>query len=267
MSPREGIPAREGRLGSGGTGGIPLDACGMREEADEGSLRGDEEEDGSRRGEEVDGSGARCVERPMREVEGEAAGSALGREWSPLGDSPPLATFVGDLLALLIDPFPIFVGDSLPTLLGDSPAIFLGDSPGPLLGDPLSTLPSKSPVALVGDAGTAVLAFHRGNFLAGESAAARSGGDTRARTGVFGVAGAAFGILDPDAGAMQMYEECEALLAVLEIDLSVSTGLPLTRPGTALTMRACEVEKEPLAYEDVRPYADLGPWKEREGRK
>ena len=66
---------------------------------------------------------------------------------------------------------------------------------------------------------------------------------------------------------MQMYEECEALLAVLEIDLSVSMGLPLTRPGTALTMRACEIEKEPLAYEDARPYADLGSWKGRGGRE
>ncbi|KAL1678458.1 hypothetical protein EV122DRAFT_278215 [Schizophyllum commune] len=239
----------------------------MREEADEGSLRGDEEEDGSRRGEEVDGKGARCAERPTRWVEGDAEASSVRREGSPLARSPPLGTFVGDLLALLIDPSLIFVGDSLPTLLGDSPAIFLGDSPAPLLGDPLSTLLSKSPVALVGDAGTAVLAFHRGNFLAGDKAAARSGGDTRARTGVFGVAGAAFGILDPDAGAMQMYEECEALLAVLEIDLSVSTGLPLTRPGTALTMRACEVEKESQAYEDVRPYVDLGSWKERDGRE
>ena len=61
-----------------------------------------------------------------------------------------------------------------------------------------------------------------------------------------------------------MYEECEALLAVLEIDLSVSMGLPLTRPGTALTMRAYELEKESQAYEDARPYADLASWKERE---
>ena len=30
-----------------------------------------------------------------------------------------------------------------------------------------------------------------------------------------------------------------------------------------MTMRACEVEKESQAYEDVRPYADLGSWKER----
>ena len=33
-----------------------------------------------------------------------------------------------------------------------------------------------------------------------------------------------------------------------------------------MTMRACEIEKEPLAYEDARLYADLGPWKKREGR-
>ena len=34
-----------------------------------------------------------------------------------------------------------------------------------------------------------------------------------------------------------------------------------------MTMQACEIEKESLAYEDVRPYADLGSWKEREGRE
>ena len=34
-------------MGSGGTGVIPPDACGMREEADEGSFRGDDDDDGS----------------------------------------------------------------------------------------------------------------------------------------------------------------------------------------------------------------------------